>query len=280
MIPDPDTVFMLRLETNEMVERERFANLLAVIEQEIRNSDFAGQHAILVVGGVRQGSVEIILGIASLTVAVGSFAIAIPNFLISLKQMSRDKDRDPNSFAVAIGEVMALDGVNKAEFKHKDVAVSILREEVPFARSLQISPPRVEAASAINEVEQFEESMNEDSPVYVEDEDQDWLPTLEAKESPPRDANAAVNGYLNSLAMVGEFEKFEKSNGQISLRFVPGESTIAPFFEVTSNKYQQEPEESVEYNIIGNVSLDGTGEATLEILSISRSDDETLPLRT
>ncbi len=59
MIPHPDTTFTLRLDTNEMIERERFADILTVVEQEIRRDGFAGQQAILVVGGVKRGSVEI-----------------------------------------------------------------------------------------------------------------------------------------------------------------------------------------------------------------------------
>lgn len=77
MIPHPDTAFSLRLNTNEMVERERFTTLLSVIEDEIRSSGFAGRHAFLVIGGVSHGSVDVLLAIAGFASTVAGVALRL-----------------------------------------------------------------------------------------------------------------------------------------------------------------------------------------------------------
>ena len=52
MTPAPNCEFLLRIDTNEMIERERFTALLASIETALRRYP-GGLQDYLLVGGVR-----------------------------------------------------------------------------------------------------------------------------------------------------------------------------------------------------------------------------------
>lgn len=278
MIPAPDSDFRLRLETNEMVERERFTALLASIEDALRRHRAIGRGAFLLVGGVRAGSVEIALAVGGIGATI---IMALPSFLVDLKQLARDRRAEPNPFAVALADVMAFDGASRAGFVYKDKTVTIEKSEVPFVQKIAFGHAiRSDRQQAIRP----EEIGGEDEPPEVdrgvEDEDQDWVPTLEAGDHPPREARAAPSGYLNSLTLVGQFERERVAGGKQELRFVPRDPTFASSFLVTSNAYDSEPDEYTVYEVTGNITVDADEAATIEILAIHPPQDDFLTLKT
>ena len=280
MVPDPDTTFLIRLHTNEMIERERLAALLAAIEAELRRHQFAGAEAILLVGAVRRGSVEVMLGIVGAAAGVFSMLLAIPGFLVGLKQLAADPKAEPNDFAVAIGEVMALDGAARVTLVHRDKVVTIHRDEVPFVQRIALDDQRRSTRAthlSLGGVLPEEQGPDEG---LVEDEERDWVPMLEASDHPPRETASEPTGQVNSLTLVGEFENFQRQDGSSEARFVPRDAMLAPYFIVTSRAYDAEPMEFVQYQVVGNVAMDGDGPATIELLSIAPPDDALLTLKT
>lgn len=278
MIADPNTTFVVRLDTNEMIERERFAALLATIEDQVRAQGFAGPNATLAIGAVNRGSVEITVAIVGTLVAT---VLAIPGFLIGLKQLAGERGREPNDFAVALAEVMAFDGVTRLDFRHRDTVVTIQRDEVPFVqrialgRDLTLDPKRIALEQAPDEVDE-EGSLDR----VTEDEDQDWVPLLNASDAPPREVQEGPSGQVAGLQLIGEFERHDLPNGSQETRFVPRDATFAHYFVVTSFAYDAEPMEMVQYQVVGNVTLDPESQAQIEVLTISPPDDALLTLRT
>lgn len=277
MIPDDDAIFLARLVTNEMVERERFTTFLAAIESELRLREFAGPNAILLIGALNHGSLEVVLGVVGAAGGALSAIFAIPNFLIGLKKLAADDEDEPNPFALTLGEIMALDGAARLDLVYKGKVMSIHRDDVPYFR--RIAPrksPSSNTQTATSEPIEYESKAEED--IGIEDEDRDWVPMLEARDHSPREARERPTGELNSLAMVGEFTRPKTRNGEGQLRFLPRESILAPYFVVISHAYDDEPQEAVQYDVVGNISLSADGPATIEILSIS-PPEPMLPLR-
>ncbi|HEY0112200.1 MAG TPA: hypothetical protein VGB59_03500 [Allosphingosinicella sp.] len=278
MIPTPGSEFLLRLETNEMIERERLAALLSQIEDVIRGSLPGGSRAYLLIGAFRRGSIELFLGIGAIATTV---VMQLPSFLVDLKKLASDRRAEPNPFAVALADVMAFDGTSSVDFVHKDKTVTIHKSEVPFVQRLSFGRDLANnRAQAIRpeELQPREEADPENG--QVEDEDQDWVPTLEAQDHPPREARAAQSGYISSITMVGEFEKAREHDGSTEIRFVPRDSTFAPYFVVTSNAYGDDPAEFVLYEVTGNVTIDGDGPGSIEVLDVLPPGDALLTLRT
>lgn len=277
MITDPNTTFIVRLDTNEMIERERFAALLANIEEQVRADGFAGPDAVLAIGAVDRGSVEVTVAIVSGVLAT---VLAIPGFLVALKQLAQERGREPNGFAVALGEVMALDGVMKVDLRHRDTAVTIRRDEVPFVQRIALGRDLApEHRRIMSEPLTPEVDEEDDLDRLVEDEDQAWVPMLKAGDAPPREAHEGPSGQVAGLQLVGEFERHELPNGSYEMRFVPRDATFAPYFVVTSYTYDAEPMEMVQYRVIGNVTLDAGEPGQIEVITISPPDDALLTLR-
>ncbi|RUN76494.1 hypothetical protein EJC47_11015 [Sphingomonas sp. TF3] len=278
MITDPNTTFVVRLDTNEMIERERFAALLAAIEEQVRADGFAGPDAVLAVGAVDRGSVEVTVAIVS---GVAATLLAIPGFLVALKDLSRQRGRDPNPFAVAVGEVMALDGVMRIDLRHRDTLVTISRDEVPFVQRIAFgSDLAPEHPRTLPQAMPAEIDEEDDLDRVTEDEDQDWVPLLKASDEPPREASEGPSGQVSSLQLVGEFEHHDMPDGTRELRFVPRDTTFAHYFIVVSNTYEAEPMEMVQYQVTGNVTLDAGSPGQIEIVSIAPPDDAMITLRT
>lgn len=277
MIPAPDTDFLLRIDTNEMIERERFTALLASIEEVLRRHRAGGPRAYLLVGAVRHGSVEIVLAVGGIAATV---IMALPSFLVDLKQLARDRKAEPNGFALALADVMAFDGASRADFVYKDKTVTIKKSEVPFVQKIAFGHAiRSDRQQAIRPEELQSEEHETERPGHVEDEDQDWVPTLEAVDHPPREARAAPSGYFTSLTLLGQFERVRGRAGS-ELRFIPRDPTIAPSFLVTSNDYDSAPDEDTDYEVTGNISVDGDATATIEVLAIHPPQDDFLTLKT
>ena len=278
MVPAPDTEFLLRLETNEMVERERFTALLAAIEDVVRRHRFGGPEAYLLVGAVRRGSIEVAIAIGGL---ITTIALMLPSFLVDLKKLSGDGRAEPNPFAVALADVMAFDGTSRVDLVHKEKVVTIRRSEVPFVQKIAFGHAiRAERQRAIRpeELRMNEEPMPEGG--QVEDEDQDWVETLEASDHPPREVRAGPAGYVTSLTLVGEFEAARGRDGSAETRFVPRDTTLAPYFTVAGDAYGAGCEQGVQYEVTGNVSIDGDGPGTIEVLHVMPPGDALLTLRT
>lgn len=277
MIPAPDSEFLLRLETNEMIERERFTSLLSAIEDAIRRNRSTGPDAYLLVGAIRRGSVEVVLAIGGLVTTV---VMTLPSFLVDLKQLARDRRTEPNQFAVAIADVMAFDGTSRVDFVYRDKTVTIHKSEVPFVQRIAFGREiRTDRQQTIRPEELQADENAEPQEGQVEDEDQDWVPTLEARDAPPRESGEGPSGYVTSISLVGEFENIERNDGSREVRFVPRDSTLAPYFVVTSNAYEAEPMEMVQYQVMGNVTLEGDGPGTIEVMSIAPPDDALLTFR-
>lgn len=277
MIPVPDSDFRLRLETNEMVERERFTNLLASIEDALRRHRAIGRGAFLLVGGVRAGSVEIALAVGGIGATI---IMALPSFLVDLRQLARDRRAEPNPFAVALADVMAFDGASRADFVYKEKTVTIEKHEVPFVQKIAFGHAiRNDRQQAIRPEELQADEGPADPERGVEDEDQDWVPTLEAGDHPPREARAAPSGYMSSLTMIGQFERSGLAGGGSELRFVPQDTTFATSFLVTSNAYDTAPDEDTAYEVTGNITIDSDETATIEILAIHPPQDDFLTLK-
>lgn len=277
MIPAPDTDFLLRIDTNEMIERERFTALLASIEEVLRRHRAGGPRAYLLVGAVRHGSVEIVLAVGGIAATV---IMALPSFLVDLKQLARDRKAEPNGFALALADVMAFDGASRADFVYKDKTVTIKKSEVPFVQKIAFGHAiRSDRQQAIRPEELQSEEHETERPGHVEDEDQDWVPTLEAGDHPPREARAAPSGYFTSLTLLGQFERVRGGAGS-ELRFIPRDPTIAPSFLVTSNDYDSAPDEDTDYEVTGNISVEGDATATIEVLAIHPPQDDFLTLKT
>lgn len=273
MTPAPDTEFLLHIDTNEMIERERFTALLAAIEEALRRYPAGGRQAYLLVGGVRYGSVDTAL-------AVGGLILAVPGFIVALKQLAGDRKPEPNGFAVALADVMAFDGASQASFVHKDKTVTVHKSEVPFVQKIAFGyPVRGDRQQAIRP-EELQADEAEEPISSVEDEDQDWVPTLEAGDHPPREARASPSGYFNFLTMIGQFERASATGGGSELRFVPRDPTFATSFVVTSNAYDTAPDEYTDYEVTGNITVDGDEAATIEILAIHPPQDDFLTLKT
>jgi hypothetical protein len=278
VIPIPHLNFDLHIDTNEMIERGRLAALLEAIENEVRNRGFAGPHAVLLVGAIHHGSVELRLGIAGVVVGGVSALMAVPAFLISLKDMTRDPSPQPNAVAATIAEVMSGDGAQKVEFRYGDKVVTIKRDDVPYYKRIKSDMPGYEAASLMDH-DRFADHDDDDDRSHVEDEDQDWLPDLRASDHPPREVAEAPIGQIAALRLVGEFERIERKNGNVEWRFVPRDRTLSQYFIVTSHDYDPEPMEMAEYEVIGNITLDGDGPGRIEVLSIMPPGDALLTLR-
>ncbi|WP_267386156.1 hypothetical protein [Sphingomonas sp. GC_Shp_3] len=278
MIPIPHLSFDLHIDTNEMIERGRLAALLEAIENEVRNRGFAGPHAVLLVGAIHHGSVELRLGVAGVAVGGLSALMAVPAFLISLKDMTRDPSPQPNAVAATIAEVMSGDGAQKVEFRYGDKVVTIKRDDVPYYKRIKSDMPGYEAASLMDH-DRFADHDDDDDRSHVDDEDQDWLPDLRASDHPPREVAEAPVGQIAALRLVGEFERIERKNGNVEWRFVPRDRTLSQYFIVTSHAYDPEPMEMAEYEVIGNITLDGDGPGRIEVLSIMPPGDALLTLR-
>ncbi len=276
MIPSSDAVIAIRLETNELIERERFSAFLAAIEEAIRNNEAGGPGAILLVGGVRHGSVELVVSIAGTVMAT---ALAVPGFLVALKELSKDKRAEPNTFATSLGEIMVGDAVQVVEFRHKDKLVSIRRDEVPYVGVLGFDEPWISAASLAS-TEPLPVEMSELDDESTEDEDQDWVPTLEASDAPPREAAAGPSGSVAGLTLAGEFVSHDGPGRAKELRFVPHDPTLADYFVVASAVYDAEPMLGVPYHVTGNITLDPDRPAIIEVLSILPQGDSFIVLRT
>jgi hypothetical protein len=133
---------------------------------------------------------------------------------------------------------MALDGVTRAEFRHRDTTISIERSEVPRALSILAGAPG-------------------DAPFARED---DGAPEFEYEPSPA--------GYVSSLMLVGEFENMTGRDGSPEIRFVPRDSTLAHYFVVTRGAEAGSYQEMVDYEVTGNVTLTPEKGATIDVLSI------------
>lgn len=277
MTPTPGSDFNLRLQTNEMIERERLAALLAAIENAVRQNLHSGSRAYLLVGAVRAGSVDIALALGGIAATV---IVGLPPCLVALKQLARDRRPEPNAFAVALADVMAFDATNRVDFIHKGKVVTIERNEVPFVQRIAFGRDiQEERPQAIRPEELQPQDESSEPDRGVEDEDQDWVPTLEAGDHPPREARAAPSGYFNSLTLAGEFETVRNRSGASELRFVPHDTSFAPYFLVSSNAYEVEPTQHVAYTVTGNIAVDPEGVATIEVLEITPPGDTFLTLR-
>lgn len=278
MIPAPDSDFLLRIDTNEMIERERFTALLAAIEDALRRHRAGGSRAYLLIGAVRHGSVAIALAVGGIATSV---IMALPSFLVDLKQLARDRKSEPNPFAVALADVMAFDGASRANFVYKDKTVTIQKSEVPFVQKIAFGHAiRSDRQQAIRPEELQAEEPTAGTAGPIEDEDQNWVPTLEAGDHPPREARAAPSGYLSSLTLIGQFERNREAGGHTELRFVPRDPSFASSFVVTSNSYDADPDEYTDYEVTGNITVDGEAPATIEILAIHPPEDDFLTLKT
>lgn len=277
MIAGPNSRFVIRLDSNEMIERERFAALLAAIENQVRTVGFAGPQAVLAIGAVDHGSIEVTVAIVG---SVAATLLAIPGFLVALRQLAQERGREPNDFAVALAEVMALDGVMTVDLKHRETNITIRRDEVPFVQriarggDLAREHPRIAIEPLATEVDE-----EDDLDRVVEDEDQDWVPVLKAGDAPPREAYQGPSGQLAGVPLIGEFEMVELPNGDHEMRFLPRDTTLAPYFVVTSNAYDPDPIEFVQYQVVGNVTLEAGSPGLLEIVTISPPDDTFLSFR-
>lgn len=277
MIPIPDTEILFRLDTNEMVERVRLTALLAAIEDALRRHRAGGPNAYLLVGAVRHGSLEIILGLGAIAIPA---VLQLPSFLVDLKQLARDRRAEPNPFAVALADVMAFDGASRADFVHKDKMVTISKSEVPFVQKIVFGHAiRTDRQQALRpeELLPVEDEIQLDR--AIEDEDQDWVPTLEAGDHPPREARATPSGYVNSVTMIGQFERDRGVGSVTDLRFVPQDPILATSFVVTTNAYDVEPDEYTDYEVTGNAAIEADGTSTIEILAIHPPQNNFLTLK-
>jgi len=137
-----------------------------------------------------------------------------------------------------LADVVAFDGAGRAHFVYKDKTVTIQKSEVPFVQKIAFGHAiRSDRQQAIRpeELQVVEPDTGYSAP--IEDEDQDWVPTVEAGDHPPREARALPSGHLSSLTLSGQFERARASGGGSELRFVPRDPTVASSFVVTSNSY-------------------------------------------